>query len=250
MRRLFAAAAALTCAALLGAAPAPADLAQSAVVSANPVDFTPHVLDGTVWALAVVGDTVVVGGSFTKVQDSPRKTTYDRQEHFRVRAARRRDPFVRPAGGRAPSTRWPPARTTPSTSAAPSRRSTGPPSAAWPGSGARRRPRCPRFRAKINWGDVRALNARGSRLYAGGTFSAINGVTRAGAGPAGHQRRGGRRLRRETLRAGPEPDPGRTLRRLPRRLPAGRGRRAAQGRHGRPYADRHVQHVGGPRRRC
>ena len=35
------------------------------------------------------------------------------------------------------------------------------------------------FRAKINWGDVRALAARGARLYAGGTFSAINGVHRA-----------------------------------------------------------------------
>src|SRR5688572_15915904 len=81
LRRLFAATA-LTSAALLGATPAAADMAQPAVVSANPVDFTPHVLDGTVWALAVVGDTVVVAGSFTKVQDSARKTTYARKNIF------------------------------------------------------------------------------------------------------------------------------------------------------------------------
>src|SRR3954468_6015291 len=80
-RRLFAATA-LTCAALLAATPAAADPAQSAVVSADPVDFTPHVLDGTVWALAVVGDTVVVGGSFTKVQDSSRRTSYARKNVF------------------------------------------------------------------------------------------------------------------------------------------------------------------------
>jgi hypothetical protein len=34
------------------------------------------------------------------------------------------------------------------------------------------------FRARINWGDVRAVAVRGARLYAGGTFSAINGVSR------------------------------------------------------------------------
>ena len=66
MRRRLLAAAALTSAALLtapllGPLPAGADPAQPAVVSANPVDNTPHVLDGTVWALTVVGDTVVVG---------------------------------------------------------------------------------------------------------------------------------------------------------------------------------------------
>ena len=82
MRRRLFAATAMTCAALLGATPAAADPAQSAVVSADPVDFTPHVLDGTVWALAVVGDTVVVGGSFTRVQDSARKATYVRKNIF------------------------------------------------------------------------------------------------------------------------------------------------------------------------
>ncbi|HVQ87697.1 MAG TPA: hypothetical protein VMT88_05895 [Actinomycetes bacterium] len=38
------------------------------VVSDNPVDNTPDVLDGTVYAIAEVGNRVVVAGSFTKVQ--------------------------------------------------------------------------------------------------------------------------------------------------------------------------------------
>ena len=79
---------------LLGVpAPATADLAQPAVVSADPVDFTPHVLDGTVWSLAVVGDTVVVGGSFTKVTDSAKKQTLARKNLF---AYGRRDGVIRP----------------------------------------------------------------------------------------------------------------------------------------------------------
>src|SRR3954451_15533482 len=81
-RRLFAAAVLVLLASFAGASPASADLAQPTVVSADPVDFTPHVLDGTVWSLALVGDTVVVGGSFTKVTDSTGKTTYDRRNIF------------------------------------------------------------------------------------------------------------------------------------------------------------------------
>src|SRR5690348_6377804 len=79
-RRLFAAVALLVALVpVTWTSPASADMAQPALVSANPVDFTPHVLDGTVWALALVGDTVVVGGSFTKVTDSSRRQTYARK---------------------------------------------------------------------------------------------------------------------------------------------------------------------------
>src|ERR1700712_5516535 len=92
MRRRLLAAAVIVRTALAGAHPAAADLPQPTVVSANPVDFTPHVLDGTVWAIAVVGDTVIVGGSFTKVTDSRRRQTLARKTIF---AYGRRDGAIR-----------------------------------------------------------------------------------------------------------------------------------------------------------
>ncbi|WP_181019666.1 hypothetical protein [Nonomuraea typhae] len=52
------------------------------VVSANPADTTPHVLDGIVNAIALVGGTVVVGGSFSEVADAGRTTTYPRANVF------------------------------------------------------------------------------------------------------------------------------------------------------------------------
>jgi hypothetical protein len=176
MRRRLFAAALLIPAALLGATPAVADTAHPAVVSANPVDFTPHVLDGTVWAIAVVGDTVVVGGSFTKVTNSARTQTYARRNIF---AYGLNDGVVRPFA--------------PAVDGAVYALAPGASSSVYLGgsfktvNGAAQRglarvnlsgARFGSFGAKINWGDVRAMSVRGSRLYAGGTFSAINGTPR------------------------------------------------------------------------
>jgi hypothetical protein len=68
----------VTLAAILAAAPVP----HPRVVSADPVDDTPHVLDGIVNAIALVGGTVVVGGSFTEVADASRTTAYARDNVF------------------------------------------------------------------------------------------------------------------------------------------------------------------------
>lgn len=179
MRRRLFAATALTGAALLGAPPAAADMAQPSVVSANPVDYTPHVLDGMVWALAVVGDTVIVGGSFTKVQDSARRTTYARKNIF---AYGLRDGAVRSFA--------------PVVDAAVYSLTPGSSDTVYLGgsfktvNGTAQRglarvavddgARVSSFGARINWGDVRSLATRGGQLYAAGTFSAINGVTRVG----------------------------------------------------------------------
>ncbi|MFG2005617.1 hypothetical protein ACGFNU_41365 [Spirillospora sp. NPDC048911] len=73
MRRRLGLTAATAAAMLTGAALSPgavADIKQTKVVSANPANTTPHVLDGTVRAIAVVGTKVVVGGNFTKVREA------------------------------------------------------------------------------------------------------------------------------------------------------------------------------------
>ena len=54
---------------LLSASDADANnLVQGLVVSDDPVDFTPNILDGRVNAITTVGDRVIVGGTFTQVR--------------------------------------------------------------------------------------------------------------------------------------------------------------------------------------
>ncbi|MEV6345066.1 PKD domain containing protein [Actinoplanes sp. NPDC051851] len=178
MRRLLAAATVLI-AAVAGAPPAAADPAQNGIVSANPVDWTPHVLDGTVWSLAVVGDTVIVGGAFTKVADASRRQTYARKNIF---AYGLRDGAIRSFAPEVDGAVYSLAPGDDDTvyaggafktvNGAGSRGITR----LWLGSGNR----YTSFKARINWGDVRSLSHRGDDLYAGGTFSAVNGVERVG----------------------------------------------------------------------
>ncbi|MFG1608809.1 PKD domain containing protein [Actinoplanes sp. NPDC049265] len=180
-RRLSATATALLTLTALTVAgtPAFADLAQSRIVSDNPVDFTPHVLDGTVWTITVVGDTVVVGGSFTKVTNSARTQTYARRNIFAYGLS---DGAVRSFA--------------PTVDGAVYALAPGADDTVYVGgafktvNGAAQRglarvsltssARQANFTAKQNWGDTRAMAVRGRWLYAGGTFSAVNGTARAG----------------------------------------------------------------------
>ena len=164
--------------AVYGAPPAAADLAQSAVVSEHPVQFTPHVLDGTVWSVAVVGGTVVVGGSFTSVADSSRRHTYARRNIF---AFDLHDGTIRSFAPAVDGTVYSLAR--------------GPADTVYLGggftrvNGANQRGlarltlsgnRLSSFHASIDRGDVRTVAERAGRVYAGGSFAAVNGVARAG----------------------------------------------------------------------
>jgi Domain of unknown function (DUF5122) beta-propeller len=171
--------AAVAAALLVGVLPASAERAQPQVVSERPVDWTPHVLDGTVYAVTTVGDTVVVGGSFTMATDAARRERFRRPyllmfgaEDGAVSAVEVR--LDGPVHALAP----------------------GPDGTVYVGgsfrtvNGVRQRgltqlrldtgEPVPEFRASANWGTVRTLARRGDWLYLGGTFSAVNDVPRVG----------------------------------------------------------------------
>jgi hypothetical protein len=70
-----------------------ASIGQAAVVSANPVNFTPNVEDdaviknATVYAIAQSGDTMFLGGAFHKVTNSSRTVTYTRSNFLAFSAS-------------------------------------------------------------------------------------------------------------------------------------------------------------------
>ncbi len=69
----------------VGLATLPADAVHpthSQIVSADPVDWTPHVMDGQVNAVVQVGDIAVVGGTFTQVRAQGSTTTLTRNYLF------------------------------------------------------------------------------------------------------------------------------------------------------------------------
>ncbi|SNT42019.1 protein of unknown function [Asanoa hainanensis] len=180
MRRRLIAAAVVIAAGIAGALPAVADVAQPTVVTADPVDFTPHALDGTVRAIAAVGNTIVVGGTFTSVANEGGFRSVRRPYLFAfdAKSGEIRTGFAPTVDGAVYALAAGPDnsvyvggafRTVNGASARGLTRLSV-------GNGARVKP----FNAEINWGDVRTLAVNGKRLYAGGPFSAINGVNRAG----------------------------------------------------------------------
>lgn len=56
------------------------------IVDADPVAFTPHVMDGEVYSMTRVGDTVLVGGTFTRVRNAGSSTDIARTNLFAFNA--------------------------------------------------------------------------------------------------------------------------------------------------------------------
>ena len=178
MRRRFLAAA-TGLAALVVALPAAAALQYPAQVATNPVDFTPHVLDGEVRAFALVNDIVVVGGEFSSVSDAARRVTLKRRNLFAYRLSTGELlPFAPQVDGAV-------------LTLAPGANGTVYAGGAFQhiGGAAQRGiarlnladgSRVPGFTGIINWGDVRNLVAWGPWLYAAGSFSRIGGLDRVG----------------------------------------------------------------------
>lgn len=88
MKRFLALALGLTLAApLVGITPAQAAFKQDTIVSADPVDWTPHVESGRVRALATVDGITVAVGNFTAVREQGAGSTIPRKDIFAFDAA-------------------------------------------------------------------------------------------------------------------------------------------------------------------
>ncbi|WP_432949219.1 PKD domain-containing protein [Kribbella sp. CA-253562] len=61
-------------------------LPQSTIVSADPVDWTPHALNGEVHALIQVGNRVIVGGTFTTIRSATSSAQISRRSIFAYNA--------------------------------------------------------------------------------------------------------------------------------------------------------------------
>jgi hypothetical protein len=165
---------------LAGLAMAPsaqADFHQWGVVSVDPVNWTPHVLDGTVNGVAVVGSVVVVGGDFAQIEDARTHRPYRQRYLF---AFDRHSGAITDFG--------------PDLDGAVTAVAAGPDGTVFVAGAfsnvngdevygvARINVRSGElvrsFRADVDGGDVRTLAAVGRWLYLGGTFSSVNAVGR------------------------------------------------------------------------
>ncbi|WP_027342130.1 hypothetical protein [Hamadaea tsunoensis] len=159
--------------------PAYAQPGQEDVVSDQPVQWTPHVMDGTVRAIAQVGDVIVVGGTFTAVTDPAAVADFARDYLFAFKPRTGEiQPLDVPLDGPVYAL------------------AAGPPGTVFlggtfhhaggqPHDGIARLDVAtgridPAMTADITGTDVRTLAFDGMHLFAGGLFSAINGVRRPG----------------------------------------------------------------------
>jgi hypothetical protein len=148
------------------------------VVSANPADHTPHVINGTVRAIAALGDRVYVGGTFTTVVNAGTSTQLTRNYLFAFNRATGRviDTYVPALDGAVESI-----------AAAPDGSSIIVAGRFRTINGATQRSLAmldvngttvSTFKGKTN-GYVNKVLVRDSRVVAGGRFSTVNGVARS-----------------------------------------------------------------------
>ncbi|GLW08856.1 hypothetical protein Misp01_39860 [Microtetraspora sp. NBRC 13810] len=150
------------------------------VVSADPVDHTPHVLDGVVNAIALVGRTVVVGGSFGEVSEAPSGPVTPRDNLFAFDVVTGR---VLP--GFAPEVHGP---VTALAAGPDGTVFVGGDFVSVSGGGSRALARLrvsdgapvPGFAPRVVGGAVHALAVQGSKLYAGGDFVRVGNAARTG----------------------------------------------------------------------
>jgi hypothetical protein len=178
-RRLIAAAAAVLTAGLAATVPAAADLAQPKQVSANPVDYTPHVLGGMVWDIAMVGArTVVVVGDFSELTDASGRTLIKRQNLFAY------DLYTGVVQGLSATFDGPVYAVSPAPDGASIylggdfRKVNGFAQRGLARINLATGQRVPAFTGAIQYGDVRELAVRGPWLYVGGAFNRVGGVDR------------------------------------------------------------------------
>ncbi|MFE1167760.1 hypothetical protein [Nocardiopsis sp. NPDC058789] len=166
----------------LGAATAAPALAapHEGVVSEQPVQWTPHVLDGKVKDILRIGDTVVVAGQFERVSDADGGRTYNRRNLFAFRHgtgellpafAPRVDGTVNSVtegpggslviGGQFQSVNGSASRGIARVDATTGRNVSG-------------------FRASLDDGSVYRLAGDGRDLYVGGNFTGVSGEKRTG----------------------------------------------------------------------
>ncbi|MFC3517727.1 hypothetical protein ACFPZ0_08355 [Streptomonospora nanhaiensis] len=174
---VFAAASAST---VVAPSPAHAGARHSGVVSENPVNWTPHVLDGSVTTIAEAGGLVVAAGDFTEVSDPEGEDTLERDRIFAFEPGTGEisstfrpevDGTIRSVvpgpgrtvfiGGRFEHVNGEPHRGLALLSTVDGEPVDG-------------------FSASIDNGSVYRLAAHGGRLYAGGSFTSVNGTERTG----------------------------------------------------------------------
>lgn len=152
---------------------------KSAIVSDDPVDWTPHVLDGDIRAITVIDDIAIVGGDFTAVTNASGSRQYERWYLFAFSLSTGQvldfDPYLDgpvmslepgPAGTVYVGGRFHSVGDRQQRGITQLNLFTGEPVAG--------------FQAALDWGDVREIALADSGLYIVGTFSRINGTDRAG----------------------------------------------------------------------